>query len=91
MTDLPEFRESGAAPSQHSAPAMPSQAPVTSPHRQLPGAGTGPTQPQDTDVGTECHGNEAKENEVQNFGRSVLSCYHIDVHELDKACVHYLE
>lgn len=50
MTNLPEGNVFGAAPSQHSAPTMPGEAPVTSPRRQLPGAGEPASQPPETDA-----------------------------------------
>lgn len=65
-TDQAERSRHSMAPSQVSAPtpARPSEPPVTSPHRQLPGAAY---PPQDTaaPAGTA----EAKENEANNFPR----------------------
>ncbi len=64
--DQAERSRHSMAPSQVSAPtpARPSEPPVTSPHRQLPGAAY---PPQDTAAPA---GNaEAKENEANNFPR----------------------
>ncbi len=65
-TDQAERSRHSMAPSQVSAPtsARPSEPPVTSPHRQLPGAAYPPQDP------AAAAGNaEAKENEANNFPR----------------------
>ena len=71
MPNMPEAHNCGTAPSQHSAPAMPSEPHVTSPHRQLPGEGAGSQQPPGTaapaDVG-------ARDNRVHNLSRWSINC-----------------
>lgn len=64
-TNAPDGFQAGTAPSQHSAPAVPDEAPVTSPHRQLPEAEGAP----DNDAGGVPGDGEAKENKVHNFFR----------------------
>ena len=65
-TDQAERSRHSMAPSQVSAPtpARPSEPPVTSPHRQLPGAAYSPQ-----DTAAPAANAEAKENEANNFPR----------------------
>lgn len=71
VPNMPEGHDYGTAPSQHSAPAMPSEPPVTSPHRQLPGVGAPPSQrPPSMEATAAAPANGgAKENKVHNFFR----------------------
>lgn len=71
LPSIPEGSDFGTAPSQHSAPAMPSEPPVTSPHRQLPGAGVGAGEaaPSQQPPSTDPANGWAKENQVHNFFR----------------------
>ena len=68
MPSIPEEGDYGTAPSQHSAPAMPSEPPVTSPHRQLPGVGGAPPSHRPPSMQVAANGG-AKENKVHNFFR----------------------
>lgn len=69
LASIPEGSAYGTAPSQHSAPAMPSEPPVTSPHRQLPGVGAGEAAPSQQPPSTDPANGGAKENKVHNFFR----------------------
>ena len=75
MADVPDDRQCGAAPSQHSAPAMPSEAPVTSPHRQLPQSASDLLHPPDAD-GAQIPGEQdTKENQIHSFFRCMIHAY----------------
>ena len=73
MPSIPSGADYGTAPSQHSAPAMPSEPPVTSPHRQLPGMGCGEAvpshQPPNTGPVAAPANGGVKENRVHHFFR----------------------
>lgn len=72
MPSIPEEGDYATAPSQHSAPAMPSEPPVTSPHRQLPGVGLGVREapPLHQPLSTQAAAiGGPKENKVHNFFR----------------------